>query len=89
MSRYFKGENYMNINISVPHMETIETTARLFGLPKHFVRQKVLTGEVVAVCSGRRYLVNVDKFSEYLNSNTLKQPVEQDNCMIKPIPAKL
>lgn len=53
----------------IPHMENIKKTAELFGLPVHFVRCKVSSGEVVAVRAGRRFLVNVDKFAEYLNSS--------------------
>lgn len=46
-------------NLIVPRMETIKRTAEIFGLPVHFVRQKVNSGEVVAVRAGRRFLVNV------------------------------
>ena len=53
-------------DVKIPRMETIENTAKLFGLPKHLVRSKVLSGEIVAVQVGRKYLVNVDKFAEYL-----------------------
>lgn len=53
---------------NIPHMETIKNTAKLFGLAEYFVRQKVLNGEIVAVKAGRKYLVNVDKFAEYLNT---------------------
>ena len=68
-----------------PRMETIKTTAALFNLPVHFIRQKVATGEIVAVRAGRRFLVNVDKLAEYLNSNTIK-PEEQENISgITPI----
>lgn len=55
----------------IPRMETIKKTAEIFGLPVHFVRTKVSSGEVVAVRAGRRFLVNVDKFAEYLNSSTI------------------
>ncbi|MCM1335189.1 MAG: hypothetical protein NC084_10195 [Bacteroides sp.] len=55
--------------LRVPRMGTIQQTAELFGLPKHFVRQKVLAGEVVAVRAGKRYLVNLDKFAAYLNGD--------------------
>ena len=34
---------------NIPQMETIKNTAKLFGLPEHFVRQKVVQGESVAV----------------------------------------
>lgn len=58
-------------SLIIPRMETIKKTAEIFGLPVHFVRCKVASGEVVAVRAGRRFLVNVDRFSEYLNSNTI------------------
>lgn len=61
----------MDNEIKIPRMETIKTTAALFNLPVHFVRCKVASGEVVAVRAGRRFLVNVDKFAEYLNSSTI------------------
>lgn len=77
----------------VPYMATIKETAKLFGLPEHLVRQKVLSGEVVAISAGRRYLVNVDRFAEYLNTNKLPALDEQDEPAeytgIRPIPTKL
>lgn len=63
---------------TVPRMETIKITAKICGVPEYLVRRKVLSGEVVAICSGRRYLVNVDKFLDYLNSNKLPALDEQD-----------
>ena len=68
----------MNDITNIPRMETIKKTAELFGLPVHFVRCKVSSGEVVAVRAGRRFLVNVDKFAEYLNSSTI-QPENNGN----------
>lgn len=69
--------------LKIPHMETIKRTAEIFGLPVHFVRCKVASGEVVAVRAGRRFLVNVDKFAEYLNTSTV-QPVNAapDECRV-------
>lgn len=64
---------------TVPRMETIKKTAEIFGLPVHFVRQKVLSGEIVAVRAGKRFLVNLDRFAEYLNSSTITQkPTKPD-----------
>lgn len=78
------------IHTSIPTMKTIDDTAVLLGLPKHWVRQKVLNGEIVAVKSGKRYLVNVDKLIEYLNSNTLTSTEETvSHGGIKPVPVKL
>lgn len=62
----------MNEATKVPRMEGIKKTAELFGLPVHFVRSKVASGEVVAVRAGRKFLVNVDRFAEYLNTSTVQ-----------------
>ncbi len=59
--------------LAIPRMETIKRTAELFGLPVHFVRAKVASGEIVAVRAGKRFLVNVNKFAEYLNTSTVTQ----------------
>ena len=55
------------MTIKIPRMETIKATAKLTGLPEHFIRQKVISGEIVSVKAGCKYLVNVDKLIEYLN----------------------
>lgn len=72
---------------TIPRMETIKKTAELFGLPVYFVRCKVASGEVVAVRAGRRILVNVDKFAEYLNTNTIHSEDDETSsaARIKPI----
>lgn len=62
------------INTPIPRMATIRDTAKLFGLPEYFIRRKVLSGEIVAVSTGRKYLVNVDRFAEYLNTHTEGTP---------------
>lgn len=75
---------------NIPHMETIKNTAKITGLPEHFIRQKVLSGEIVAVQAGRKYLVNIDKFAEYLNSNTISSAPELIvSNGIKPVPVNL
>lgn len=63
----------MNEGLKIPRMAGIKETAELFGLPVHFVRCKVASGEVVAVRAGKRFLVNVDKFAEYLNTCTINE----------------
>lgn len=73
----------------IPHMENIKNKAELLHLPTNFIREKVLTGEIVAVRAGRRYLVNVDKLIEYLNTHTIDPEIEPDeeadNYGIHPI----
>lgn len=77
----------MSNNIKIPQMETIKRTAEICNVPVHFVRAKVNSGEVVAVRAGKKYLVNVDKFVEYLNSATI-QP-EQEPCPSRVQPIKM
>lgn len=78
---------------NIPHMETIKNTAKLFGLSEYFIRQKVLSGEIVAVKAGCKYLVNVDKFAEYLNTHTEGAGAEQQEAEtvhgIMPVPVNL
>lgn len=71
----------------IPHMATIKETAKLFGLAEHFVRQLVIKGEVVAVKAGCKYLVNIDRLAEYLNTNTLREEQAGAEEDIYPIPA--
>lgn len=68
----FDTQSVMFENLKPPRMETITTTAKILHVPVHFVRAKVKNGEVVAVRAGRRFLVNVDKFAEYLNTSTVQ-----------------
>ncbi len=78
--------------IKIPRMLTIRETAELFGLPVHFVRDKVNSGEVVAVKAGRKFLVNVDRFADYLNGCTvlINQSCSTENNAprIAPIPLR-
>lgn len=80
------------MTVNIPHMETIKATAKLFGLAEHFVRQLVIRGEIVAVKAGCKYLVNVDKFAEYLNTHTEGTEQQGDTAEIHgitPIPRDL
>lgn len=47
----------------VPDMATIKETAEIFKLPEYFVRQLVKSGKVIAIKSGRKIFVNVEKFA--------------------------
>ena len=73
-------------SVKIPEMRTISQTAKLFQLPEHFVRKKVLSGEVVAVRAGVKYLVNISKFAEYLDTATIQQEQETQTLgKIQPI----
>lgn len=76
-----------NIKLKVPQLETIKRTAELLGLPEYFVRTKVNNGEVVAITAGKKKLVNIEKFIEYLNSATVEPASPKPNKHgITPIP---
>lgn len=79
------------MTLTVPHMETIKATSKLTGLPEHFIRQKVLNGEIVSVKAGSKYLVNVDKFIEYLNTSTVENEENETVSAngITPVPVNL
>ena len=80
-------------NTKIPNMETIKATAKLLGLPEHFIRQKVISGEIVSVKAGRKYLVNVDKLVEYLNTHTESATEQEEQAAalygIRPVPVEL
>ena len=77
------------MDLNIPKMGTIKTTAKLFGLPEHFIRHKVLQGEIVAVKAGKKYLVNIDHFADYLNTHLEGAQTEEkaaEHGGIKPVP---
>lgn len=59
-----------------PLMLTIKETAVEWGLPVHYVREKVLSGEFFAVKAGRKYLVNQELVRAYLFGETAAPTVE-------------
>lgn len=75
----------------IPRMCTIKETAALFGLSVYFIRRKVAEGEIVAVDTGKKFLVNTDKLVEYLNTHRMgneptdKPPEKTPHGKIKPI----
>lgn len=58
--------------VKVPKMASIAEVSEMFGLSKYFVRKLASSGKIRAVRISGRILVNVDKFTEFLNSSTLR-----------------
>ena len=52
----------------MPRMRTIKEVAEETGLSQWFVRQLCLQKKVAHTKAGTKYLVNVDRFIEYLNN---------------------
>lgn len=60
-----------NINIlekPLPRMRTIKQTAQETGLAEYFVRQLVKQHKIKYVMTGRKALINLDKFIDFLNT---------------------
>lgn len=50
-------------------MFTISEAAEYFSLPKHFIRQLVLTNTIPYVKAGKKYLINDKLLEKHLQSN--------------------
>jgi excisionase family DNA binding protein len=48
-------------------MFTVNEAADYYALPKHFVRQLVVTGEIPSVKAGKKYLINEKILEKYLH----------------------
>lgn len=66
----------------VPKMATIKETAKIFNLPEYFVRQLVKNGQIVAVQSGRKTFINLNKFAEKLNVGNISADEKEKETVI-------
>ena len=51
-----------------PRMRTILETAEITGIAAYRIRVLCKTGQICALQCGSRWLVNLDRFIEYLNA---------------------
>ena len=56
----------------IPRMGTLKEAAALAGIPYSAIRKMCITGKVVHVRVGTKYLVNLDKLAEYLETGDSK-----------------
>lgn len=93
-----KRKESMNKDFSytVPHMESIDTTAKAFGLSSYAVRNLARSrrGAAFTVKIGSRYLINQEKFAAFLNCEALDQDTpepdrSQNAGKIQPVPVQL
>jgi len=61
----------------IPRMETIKATAKISGLPEHFIRTLCTEGKICAVQAGNKWLVNIDRLVDYLNAPPVQLTQEQ------------
>lgn len=57
------------LQFKVPTMLTIKEAADKTGLAAHFIRHLAIKNEIVHVRCGKKYLINLEKFIEYLNTS--------------------
>ena len=67
-----KGVSVMVDNI--PTMLTINETAQRSGLARHYVRQLCLQNKICHIKAGNKYLINFEKFVEFLNTGEIESP---------------
>ena len=58
---------------TIPTMIGIKETAIRTGLAQHYIRQLCIDGKIVRVRCGKKYLVNLEKFIDYLNSSQTQE----------------
>lgn len=57
----------MSENKQVPRMSTIKDLSAETGVSYDAIRKKCLRNEIAYIRCGKKFLVNVDKFIDYLN----------------------
>lgn len=55
-------------NNKIPTMLTINETAKVTNLPAHYIRQLCWDNKIVYTKAGNKYLVNLERLIEYLNT---------------------
>ncbi len=55
-------------DIKIPTMLTINQAAERTNLPKWYIRQLVWDKKICYVRSGKKYLVNLEKLCDFLNT---------------------
>lgn len=68
------------INLEIPRMLTIKGAAKLFDMTEHSIRTKAREDQAGArlftIMIGKKYLINVERFTAYLNG-AFFQPIPQ------------
>lgn len=52
----------------LPNMKSIKEMAQLTGLSYSFLRQLCLQNKIIHIRTGKKYLINYDRFIDYLNT---------------------
>lgn len=60
----------------IPQMVTIKEAAKATGLAEYHIRHLCINNEITAVKTGKKYLINLDRFVDYLNAPPASAPVQ-------------
>lgn len=74
----------------IPTMLTIKETAKITKMAEHFIRGLAIENKIVHVRCGKKYLINLEKFIEYLNNPRVQDDepeVITNKFNVKPIKA--
>lgn len=63
----------LEVNQSIPTMLTIKETASRTGVSYDFIRKLCLSRKIVHVRAGTKYLINFEKFVDFLNGEVAEQ----------------
>lgn len=79
---------------ALPRMRTIRALAKEcrengLDITEHFIRKLCLEGKICFVKAGSKYLVNYDRFIDYLNGELMLPEPEPERGVIRPIPENL
>ena len=66
----------------IPRLATLKEAAGLTGLSYGFLRQKALSGEIVAVRAGRKFLINIDRLIDYLNGESSSAYQQEETATV-------
>lgn len=64
--------------MKIPRIATLKEAAEITGLSYGLLRNKALSGEIVAFRAGRKILINLDKLIEFLNSGSIQTDQSQN-----------
>lgn len=56
---------------NIPTMLTINETAKITNLAKHYIRSLVWDNKIVYIQAGNKYLINLDKLIQFLNGEDI------------------
>lgn len=62
-------EPIQNVETKIPKMRTIKETALITKVPEGRIREMVKKGQISHLKCGKKALINLDKFIEFLNAN--------------------